>query len=35
MKINDIETLIDKDNNDLNDAIEKLKEANIVVQETF
>jgi len=35
IKINDFETLIDKDNNDLNDAIEKLKEANIVVQETF
>jgi hypothetical protein len=34
-KINDIEMLIDKDDNDLNDAIEKLKEANIVVQETF
>ena len=31
IKINDIETLIDKDNNNLNDAIEKLKEANIVV----
>ena len=35
IKINDIETLIDKDDNDLNNAIEKLKEANIVVQETF
>ena len=35
IKINDIETLIDKDDNDLNDAIKKLKEANLVVQETF
>ena len=35
MKINDIETLIDKDDNDLSNVIEKLKEANIVVQETF
>ena len=35
IKINDIETLINRDNNDLNNAIEKLKEANIVVQETF